>query len=91
MVMRMGKCQDISVLLVVTRGRCFGAPRLFQSDENHNLEVQSWDLQRPVCLDNPAGPPVLAGFRFLADASYLPSVSPHCRLFGHANCSKVFK
>ena len=43
-------------LLVVTRGPCSEAPGLFQVDESHNLEAPSWELRRPLELDNSVGP-----------------------------------
>ena len=62
----MGRCQDISV------GRnqrsLFGAPGLSQIGGSHELEVPSWDLRRPLSLDNIAGPPPSAGFQIRAHA-----------------------
>ena len=56
-------------MLVVTRGPCCGAPGHSPIDERRNLVVQSWDLRRPLDMDNSAGPPPSAGFRLLAEAS----------------------
>ena len=40
-------------LLVVAKDLCVGASSLVRSDEQHNLEMQSWDCRRSLGSGQP--------------------------------------
>ena len=77
-------------LLVVSKDLCFGAPRLVQIDEPHNLEVQSWDPWRPLSLDSPSEPSQSARLQYLWVSSCPHLVFSRYPVFAHASCSRIF-